>query len=217
MTTPGLDGGLPEPQWLGVLPYQWALQLQRQRRRAVIDGRAPEAFWLVEHPPVITLGRRGGQLRDVPGGVEVVSVERGGLATVHLPGQLVGYPIVDLGGRGGSVRRMVHAIEEGLIGWLADHQIDAARWPGRPGVWVEGAKIAAVGLHFRRGVSLHGFALNLAPDLDAFDWVVPCGHRDARTTSVQALRGDAPRPWQAAAGVGRAVRAAVVDTLAPRG
>ena len=203
---------LPRPQFLGRLSYGWALSLQRARRQAVIEGRAPEALWLLEHDPVVTLGRRGGELRTVPEGVPVVSVERGGLATVHCPGQLVGYLIVDLGSRKGSVRRMVDAIEEGLIRWLATQGIAAHRSPGRPGVWVGDAKIAAVGLHFRRGVSMHGFALNLQPDLRSFEWIVPCGHR-APVTSVAALLGDSPAPWEVGGPVAELVRAAIVDTL----
>lgn len=208
---------MPRPQWLGRLDYRWALRLQRSRRDAVIDGRAPEAFWLLEHPSVVTLGRRGGEVRAVPGEVPVVSVERGGLATVHTPGQLVGYLVLDLGGRSGSVRRMVEAVEQGIIDWLGQHRVSAERWPGRPGVWCDGAKIASVGLHFRRGVSLHGFALNLAPDLRTFDWIVPCGHADASVTSMRDQCGRAPTPWEAAEPVGSAVMAAVVDTLPGRG
>lgn len=161
----------------------------------------------------MTLGRRGGDLRNVPPSVPVVPIERGGLATVHLPGQLVGYPLIDLSARGGSVKGFVHALEQGLIDALDVLGVAADRFPGRPGVWVGAAKIAAVGIHVRRGVTLHGVALNLCPDLDAFGWVVPCGLDDAGVTSVLDQTGRRWEPFEVAPILGDRLRAAFVDTL----
>lgn len=192
------------PQWLGRLGYRWAWQLQQDRRQAVIAGRAPEAFWLLEHPAVITLGRRGGAVLPLARD-PVVRVERGGLATWHGPGQLVGYLILDLGSRGVGIRATVHAIEQGLIDWLGGHGVVAVRRAGFPGVWCDGAKIGAVGLHVRRSVTMHGFALNIHNDLSRFDQIVPCGIADGGVTSLQHQVGGAPALHDIASSVGRCV------------
>jgi lipoate-protein ligase B len=171
--------------WLGRRPYREALRLQRARRRAVLEGRARDTLWLLEHPSVLTLGRRGGLDEEVPG-LEVVATERGGLATWHGPGQLVGYLIADVGRLGHGVRSTVCGLEKGLIRWLADQGVRAHRRDGYPGVWVDDRKIASLGLHFRRGVSLHGFAINLCPDLSNFGRFTPCGIAGVQMTSLQA-------------------------------
>lgn len=203
----------PRPvQWLGRLSYGWALQLQRSRRQAVLRGQAPDVLWCLEHPPVVTLGRRGGEVLDIPKGVEVHRTERGGLATVHVPGQLVGYLIVDLNRIGIGVREAVDRMESGLIQWLDTQGVRAGRRSGTPGVWVGDHKIAALGIHVRRGVTMHGFALNLDPDLGAFAWIVPCGLTDTGVTSVARCAGRAPASHQVADEVGRAVWSSVVDT-----
>ncbi len=204
---------LPRPQWLGRLEYRWALGLQRARRQAVIAGTAPEAFWLLEHDPVVTIGRRA--VPDLDVALPVVATERGGLATWHGPGQLVGYPILDVGRRRGSVRGTVAALEQGIASWLDTLGIRAGRREGCPGVWVGTDKICALGIHFRRGVTLHGFALNLDPDLTAFSTFTPCGISAGGVTSVAAVLGSAPAPHEVAAEVGRHVLAAFVDTLSP--
>ncbi len=203
-------------QWLGSMEYRWALRLQRSRREAVLAGLASEVLWLLEHPPVVTLGRRGGGLVGVPPSVPVVRTERGGLATVHVPGQLVGYLIVDLHRVGIGVREAVHRLEAALIQWLSGRGVVARRRAGLPGVWVGQGKIAALGLHVRRGVTMHGFALNLDPDLASFDWIVPCGITGAQTTSLARCGGGAPAAHSAAESVGAAVWDAIVDTD-PRG
>lgn len=194
------------PQWLGRLGYRWAWRLQQLRRDAIVAGRAPEALWLLEHDPVITAGRR-----DVaaPVGTDVVRTERGGLLTWHGPGQLVVYVLIDAAGRGLGARRTVEAVEQGVIDWLAGVGVAAGRRSGHPGVWVGRDKICAVGMHFRRGVSMHGAALNLCPDLASFSGFVPCGIEDGGVTSLAALRGSAPAPHEAADAVG----ACLVDTL----
>lgn len=204
--------------WLGRVPYRDALERQRRRREGVIEGTASEVLWLLEHDPVITTGRRPVEGLD-PGalGVPVVSTERGGLATWHGPGQLVGYPILDVASRGGSVRRTIAGVEEGVIRWLAGRGVEACRVEGRPGVWVDGAKICAVGMHFRRGVSLHGFALNLTSDLATFARFAPCGITDARVTSLAEVAGRSPEPIEVWREVGEAVLGALVDSTLAAG
>lgn len=204
----------PRPQWLGRLSYRWAWRLQASRRQAVIEGRAPEALWLLEHDPVVTIGRRHAVVQPARG-VEVVKTERGGLATWHGPGQLVGYLVLDVGGRGLTVRGTVEAIEAGVIAWLAGLGVAAHRRAPHPGVWVGTDKICALGLHFRRGVSMHGFALNLTCGPDGYAGFVPCGIADAGVTSVAALSDRAPEPWQAASSVGCSIIDAIFDTACP--
>lgn len=195
----------PEPEWLGRVGYVDALQRQRARRDAILAGAAPEAVWMLEHDPVVTTGRRDAGVDAAALRVPVVETERGGLATYHGPGQLVGYLLLDVGGRGGGVRTTVHAVEGGVVDWLCGVGIAAERSPGRPGVWVGGAKICAIGLHFRRGVSMHGFALNLTVDLEGFRGFVPCGIADAGVTSVVRAGGPSIAPAEAARSVGSAV------------
>jgi lipoyl(octanoyl) transferase len=200
----------PELAWLGPVPYGEALTRQRARRDAVLARQAPEAVWLLEHdPPVVTVGRRPAPGNPSPEalaarGIEHVATERGGLATWHGPGQLVGYLIVDAGGRGLGVRGMVAAIEQAVIDWLGGEGIEAERRAGWPGVWAGRDKICALGLHFRRGISMHGFALNLCPDLEAgFGVILPCGIVDGGVTSVERLTGRVLRPevvWRGVCG-----------------
>lgn len=203
------DGG-PSPVWLGRLPYRWAHALQAARREAILAGRAPEALWLLEHDPVVTLGRRGGEVGSAE--VEVVRTERGGLATWHGPGQLVGYLLIDVASRGIGVRGAVRAVEQGIADWLIGRGVPAGRRDGLPGVWVGRDKICAIGMHFRRGVSMHGFALNLVNPLDGFGAIVPCGITDGGVTTLARLVGSAPVPAACAAEVGRSVIRALVDT-----
>lgn len=210
-----MSAALPKPEWLGRVPYRAALEAQRLRREAILVGEAPEAIWLLEHDPVITTGRRA--VDDLPdasallaAGVDLVPTERGGLATWHGPGQLVAYLLLDVGGRRGTVHGTVSALESACIAWLAGQGIEAGRREGAPGVWVGRDKIAALGLHFRRGVSMHGLAINLRPDLTGFAWITPCGIRDGGVTSVLALKGASPTPEAAWSGLGDAILAALV-------
>lgn len=211
MSLAGAAGRGPvERAWLGRLPYPDALHLQRERRERILAGQAPEALWALEHDPVITTGRRDPE--DLPSeaalqaaGVALVRTERGGLATWHGPGQLVIYALIDAAGRGLGVRRTVDALQEAVIRWLRDQGVAAGPREGHPGVWAPSArspagvdKICAIGLHFRRGVSIHGLALNLLPDLSAFRLFTPCGVHDAGVTSLLALRGASPTPEEAA-------------------
>lgn len=202
-----------EVAWLGRVPYREALRRQRERREAVLAGAAPEAFWLLEHDPVVTTGRRDAGAIDASAlaaaGIDLVATERGGLATWHGPGQLVGYLIVDLHRRHLHVRTLVTAVEQGLIDWLDAQGVSAGRRGGYPGVWVGPDKIAALGLHFRRGVSLHGFALNLTNDFDGFARIVPCGITDGGVTRLADRIPSAPSPADAHSGVAVAVLGAL--------
>ncbi len=205
---------IPGPTWLGRVSYAVAHRAQRERREAILRGDAPEAIWLLEHDSVVTTGRRAAEV-DVDAlarrGVPVVATERGGLATWHGPGQLVGYLLIDVASRQGTIHGLVCALEAGLIAWLASRGWSARRESPHRGVFVAGNKVAAIGLHVRRGVTMHGFALNLTCDLSAYDAIVPCGLRDFGVAAV----GD-EAPGAAAASVGDFVRAALVDALGPR-
>jgi len=176
---------------LGLVGYQPALDLQRRVHQQVADGARPDTLLLLEHPHVYTLGRRGASediLVDTDHlaelGAEVHHTDRGGQATYHGPGQLVGYPILDLRRRGGGPLSYVRALEETIISTLAQLGVAAGGEQRPTGVWVGDAKIAAIGVKISRGVSLHGFALNVDPDLSYFEHIVPCGVPDARVTSM---------------------------------
>ena len=175
----------------GLLDYQAAYDLQRRLHAQVVAGELPDLLLLLEHPHVYTLGRRGQQSHILAPddmltqlGVETHFTDRGGETTYHGPGQLVGYPIVNLRRWGGGVRKYVETLEQVLIGTLSEFGI-TAHSEGKPtGVWVEDAKIAAIGVRVSRSVTMHGFALNVCPDLSFFDHIVPCGMPGARVTSM---------------------------------
>jgi lipoate-protein ligase B len=186
---------------LGRRPYAEVLELQRDLRRRRIEGELGEdVLLLVEHPAVITLGR-GTRPSSLPiaaaelerRGVEVFEVERGGDVTFHGPGQLVGYPILDLRGHRQDLHWYLRSLEDVLIQALGGLGIEADRNPGLTGVWTAGRKIASIGIHVKQWVTLHGFALNVTTDLDLFDLIVPCGIRQVVMTSVaeELLRTDA--------------------------
>ena len=173
--------------------------MQRALATARREERTPDLLLLVEHPPTFTIGRGGGaaHLLASPAelaalGARVHEVDRGGDITYHGPGQLVGYPILDLLGRGRDVHRYLRLLEEALIRALADLGVAAGRLPPHTGVWVGDEKVAAIGVKISRGVTLHGFALNVAPDLRHFEAIVPCGIRDKGVTSLERLLGRAP-------------------------
>jgi lipoyl(octanoyl) transferase len=179
--------------------------------QAVRDG-GPDTLHLLEHPPVITTGRRAVPLDEEAvraAGFELHQADRGGLATCHEPGQLVGYLFVDV--RTIGVRPFVHAVEDGLIRWLASQGVRGDRWPGRPGVWVGETKVAAIGLGVRRGVTCHGFALNLANDLAGFSLIDPCGLGSGSVGSLARLVPRSPTPEEAAP----SVAVTVLDALPP--
>jgi len=177
---------------LGVRGYADACAVQEAAAASVVAGGADQLL-LVEHPAVITLGRgftadqllaTADELRSV--GISLAPTDRGGGATYHGPGQLVGYPIVDLARRGFGVRSFLRGIESALLEALCVRGIDAYLRPGLTGVWTGAGKIAAIGISVRRGVTRHGFALNVAPDLSAFERIIPCGMADP-VTSMRAL------------------------------
>lgn len=191
----------PLPEWLGRVPYDKALAMQEAALEAVLAGFGPERLFLLEHDPVYTMGRnpdRSGlpEGRALP--AEVVETGRGGKATWHGPGQLVGYPIIDLRNRGRDLHRYLRFLEGFLIGLLATFGLEARRRDGLTGVWVEERKIASIGVGVRRWVAMHGFALNVCNDLAPFSEIVPCGIAGVRMTSVEAETG-VPVPVQVVA------------------
>jgi lipoyl(octanoyl) transferase len=191
----------PEIRDWGLREYTDSLAEMRALRAARHRGEIPDTLLLVEHPPVITVGVQGDDGDRFPPGIPVVRVERGGKSTFHGPGQLVGYPIVDLGARGRDVRRFVHDVEEIVVRAVDEFGVRAQRVPGRRGVWVDGErKIASVGVAIEEWTSFHGFALNVSNDLAPFREFRPCGFDGSVMTSVveeshRALRvGDLKDP-----------------------
>ena len=178
---------------LGPVGYADAIDLQRALHSRVADGEMDGALLLLEHPHVYTLGRRG-TTDDILAttdalstlGVDVHHVDRGGEVTYHGPGQLVGYPIVDLRRLGMRPLEYVRSLERLLIDTLAGFGIPAEAEGHPTGVWTGGAKIGAIGVRVSRGVTTHGFALNVSPDLGYFDHIVPCGIEDCRVTSMKS-------------------------------
>ena len=188
----------PEIRRLGVVSYADALALQRQLVDDRREGRIGDVLLLVEHPHVLTLGVRGDGGRShilandetlASRGVEVYEAGRGGDITYHGPGQIVGYPILDLKPDRCDVHRYVRDLEEVLIRVAADYGLAAERVSGLTGVWVRGEKVAAIGVRIARWITRHGFALNVTTDLDYFGLIVPCGIADRGVTSLSRLLG----------------------------
>ncbi len=153
-------------------------------------GQTADELWLVEHDPVFTLGQAGRWEHVLlPGDIPVVPVDRGGQVTYHGPGQLVAYPLVDLRRARIGVRELVERIEQAVIDTLAHWQVAGARRDGAPGVYVDDAKIAALGLRVRRGCSFHGLAFNIGMDLEPFSRINPCGYQGLRVTQLLDLGG----------------------------
>lgn len=197
---------------LGRMGYREAWRRQHEVHRAVVEGHSAPRLLLVEHPPVITFGRRGGRghLRAsedqlLARGFDLVDVERGGDVTYHGPGQLVGYPVFPVGRR---VRGHLRLLEQALVEALARFGIEAQGSPGYAGVWVGDRKVAAIGVAVQRQVSLHGFALNVTTDLTHFETIVPCGLYDKGVTSMAALLQQPPAMGAVKREVVRAFRAA---------
>jgi lipoyl(octanoyl) transferase len=161
--------------------------------QAFTDQRGPDTpdeLWLVEHDPVFTQGQAGkAEHVLLPGDIPVVPVDRGGQVTYHGPGQLVAYPLFDLRRLGVGVRELVHRIEQAVIDTLATWNITGARREGAPGIYVNGAKVMALGLRVRRGCSFHGLAFNVAMDLEPYARINPCGFRGLAVTQVLDLGG----------------------------
>ena len=178
--------------YLGRVDYDEALRLQAEVAALVAEGRAQNVLLLLEHPPVLTLGRNADRTNILASdellaqrGVTVHEINRGGDVTYHGPGQIVGYPILDLRQWKRDVGAYVRAIEQTLIDTLADFGIQAGRIPKCTGVWVGGAKIGAIGVHISRWVTSHGFALNVSTDLRYFEYIVPCGLTKPVTSMAQ--------------------------------
>jgi lipoyl(octanoyl) transferase len=201
-----------EATWLGRIGYReaWARQKELLERR--VAGEIPDQLLLLEHDPVLTLGRqaddshvlaRPSELRRR--GIEVIRVERGGEVTYHGPGQLVAYPILKLGDRGLLVRPLVNALEQAMIETCAALGVESMRRDGHPGGWIDGGpgrphrKIGALGLRIERGVSYHGIALNIDPDLRDFELIDPCGEPGLISTSIAEELGRTAEPPTTAA------------------
>lgn len=188
---------------LGRVDYLRAWEMQRDLHQRVADGALPNLLLLLEHPHVYTLGRRGrasdilvSDQRLAELGAQVQFVDRGGEVTYHGPGQLVGYPIVNLRDWEGGPMKYVRMLEQVLIDTLAELGIRAQSEDRPTGAWVGDAKIAAIGVKVSRGVTMHGFALNVDPDLSYFEHIVPCGMAEGRVTSMSALLSEDVRVEQ---------------------
>lgn len=169
----------------GRVPYEptWQAMQDFTTQR---DASTPDELWLVEHPPVYTLGQAGKaehllHVTDIP----LVKIDRGGQITYHGPGQVVGYLLLDLHRRGLKVREMVNLLEQALIDCIADYGLDARRKDGAPGVYIDGAKVAALGLRVKNGCSYHGLSLNVDMDLTPFTWINPCGYSGLQTIQLK--------------------------------
>ena len=183
--------------WLGSVGYREAWDLQAEMVAAIREGSEPDTVLLLEHPHVFTMGKAAQpdhllwdeaerRRRDVT----VVWSDRGGEATYHGPGQLVGYPVIDLQRIGVTIPGYIAGLERSLIDYLGDLGVPAEPGEaGLTGVWSGGKKVAAIGIKLSRSIVSHGFALNLTTDLEYFDGIIPCGHADKKATSVQELTG----------------------------
>lgn len=193
----------PELRWLGRVEYEptWrAMQTFTNER----DASTPDQIWFLEHPPVFTLGMNAAPEHLLaPGDIPVVQIDRGGQVTYHGPGQLVVYPLLDVRRAGLGVRQMVMALENAIIDLLASWNIEAVAKRDAPGVYVNGCKVASIGLRIRRGSSYHGLAFNVAMDLQPFQRINPCGYRGLEVTDLRSL------------GVNASVQE-VADALSPR-
>jgi lipoyl(octanoyl) transferase len=177
---------------LGTVPYAEGLELQLRLRELRQAGEIGDTLLLLEHPPVYTRGRRT-EPHDLPmgedwyraQGIEIHDADRGGRVTYHGPGQLVGYPIMQIS----DVPAFVHTMEDAIVAALADEGIDAEVRDGLTGIWAGEGKIGSIGVHVNRGVTTHGFAVNVDNDLQPFEWVVPCGLDGVRMTSVSKATG----------------------------
>jgi lipoate-protein ligase B len=183
-----------EVRRLGRVEYGAAYQLQKNLHQQRVKGEIGDTLLLLEHPPTITMGKAGSienilvpreKLQEK--GIALYFADRGGDVTYHGPGQLVGYPILDLSSRGGDLKRYVRDLEEVLIRTLHDFSIHAGRDPHHRGVWIGHKKIGAIGLSIRDWVTMHGFSLNVCPDLEGFSLIHACGFKDRTTTSMKEL------------------------------
>jgi len=187
-----LPPGIELRQDAAPVPYRAALDEMGARNAAIAAGEAQELIWLLEHPPVYTAGTSAAAAELLDPRFEVVEAGRGGRYTYHGPGQRVGYVLLDLKQRARDARGFVHGLEGWVIDTLADFDVESWRSEGRIGIWtrdIDGreAKIGAIGVRIRRWVTMHGFAVNLAPDLSHFSGIVPCGIEEYGVTSLARL------------------------------
>lgn len=181
---------------LGRVGYREGLELQRQLVERRLAEEIPDTLLLLEHPPVITMGKSA-QDADILAsaetlqaeGAQIHRIERGGETTYHGPGQLVGYLIFHLYQHQRSIKRFIRKLEESFVQLLGEYGIEAIHDSDHRGVWVGEEKITAIGIAIKRGVTMHGFAFNVAPNLDHFQWIIPCGIRDRGQTSMARLLG----------------------------
>ena len=174
---------------LGLIDFHDALAIQERLATEVAAGETPETLLLLEHPPVYTIGSGGSADNILDPTIAAVRTNRGGDVTWHGPGQLVGYPIVDLGRRRRDLHRYLRFLEELLIAVAGDFRVEAWRIPGRTGIWTEEGKLGSIGVGVRRWVTMHGFAFNVAPDLSAFGRINPCGFPGCPVTSLAGEGG----------------------------
>jgi len=206
---PELDPDILPINDLGQAPYAQALAYQRRTHQLVVDAQARPTVLLVEHLPVITLSRRPSAAKHLLAdratlaglGIDVQPTDRGGDITYHGPGQLVAYPIIRLAPLGLNVSRYIRLLERIVIDTLATFGLQTQREPGATGVWVNTtalrpAKLCAIGVRVQRNVTLHGLALNVAPNMDHFRTIVPCGLADRDVTSLHQLLGNATPSMQ---------------------
>jgi lipoyl(octanoyl) transferase len=188
----GEEHGIEWRETPGLVPYAGALAEMEARAAAIRAGEAPELVWLLEHPPLYTAGTSADPAELFnPQGFPVHEAGRGGRYTYHGPGQRVGYVLLDLERRGRDVRCYVHCLEGWVIGALAELGVEAYRLAGRIGIWVRrgetDAKVGAIGVRVRRWVTMHGFSVNLAPELSHFSGIVPCGIGELPVTSLDEM------------------------------
>jgi lipoate-protein ligase B len=198
-SSPLLATNRVEVRRLGVVEYGAAYQLQKKLHQQRVQGKVGDTLLLLEHPPTITVGKAG-SIDNIlvpretlhQEGISLYFVDRGGDVTYHGPGQLVGYPILDLSSRGGDLKRYVRELEEVLIRTLEDFSIKAGRDPQHVGVWIDQKKIASIGLSIREWVTMHGFALNVAPALEHISLIHGCGLKEREATSMEDVLGVSP-------------------------
>jgi lipoate-protein ligase B len=188
-----------EVKRLGMVEYGAAYQIQKKLQRQRVEGEIGDTLLLLEHPPTVTVGKAG-RIENIlvpretlsKMGISLYFVDRGGDVTYHGPGQLVGYPILDLSSRGGDLKRYARDLEEVLIRTLEDFFIKAGRDPQHVGVWIDQKKIASIGLSIREWVTMHGFALNVSPALEHFSLIHGCGLKSREATSIEDVLGVSP-------------------------
>ena len=199
---------------LGVIGYLDALEIQQQLVSELREG-GPETLLLLEHAPVYTVGAGGNLANVLDSGVSALRVNRGGDVTYHGPGQLVGYPILDLAARGRDLHRYLRFLEHFLVQLCGAFQVTSFPVPGRTGVWTDRGKLAAIGVGVRRWVSMHGFSLNVSADTSPFERINPCGMPRCRITSLVGERGG-ELPMEGVKELVRARFEAILDQQMPQ-